>query len=62
MELHLFMTFMNAIQLCFNASDGFQGSLSFWHDNLAEVVLIEFVINGQLIGTVHDLVEVAAEP
>ena len=53
---------MQGIQLRLDASDGFQGSLGLRHDDLAEIVFVEFVINGQLIGTVHDLVEVAAEP
>ena len=34
--------------------------LDFWHDNYTKVILTELAINCQLIGTVHDLVEVAA--
>ena len=53
---------MDSIQLRLDTSDGFQGGLSLRHDDLVEVVHVELVINGQFIGTVHDLVEVAAEP
>ena len=60
--LRIFKTVVNGIQLCRDTSDRFQGSLRLRHDDLAEVVLTELVINGQFIGTVHDLVEVAAEP
>lgn len=60
--LHLFKAIVDDIQLCLDASDGFQGGLRLRHDNLMEVTFTELVINGQFIGTVHDLVKVAAEP
>ena len=60
--LYFFKTVVNGIQLCLDTSDRFQGSLRLRHDDLMEIALVELVINGQFIGTVHDLVEVAAEP
>ena len=60
--LHLFEAVVDGIQLRLDASDGFQGGLSLRYDDLVEVILVELVINGQFIGPVHNLVEVAAEP
>lgn len=60
--LHFFKTIVDGIQLRLDASDGFQGGLRLRHDDLMEIAFVELVINGQFIGTVHDLVEVAAEP
>jgi len=53
---------VDSIQLRLDTSDGFHGGLSLRHDDLMEVAFVELIINGQFIGTVHDLVEVAAEP
>ena len=58
----MFYIVVDGIQLCLDTSDYFHCSLSLRHDDLMEVVLAKLVINGQFIGTVHDLVEVAAEP
>ena len=51
---------MYVIQACFDFPDSLYCFFDFWHDNLTKIVLTELAINCQLIGTVHDLVEVAA--
>ena len=51
---------MYVIQACFDSPDSLYCFFDFWHYNLPKVILTEPAINGELIGTVHDLVEVAA--